>query len=85
MLAGRASVRNGHRMSAWPINASVLVQPAAESTRQNQAVVYASAGRIGPVGGAFLCALAARTGRPLWETPLDSVFAADPGRKLRRS
>jgi outer membrane protein assembly factor BamB len=57
----------GHLMSSWPINANVLVQPSTDAG-QTGGVVYASAGLIGPCGGSLLCALDARSGKPLWET-----------------
>ncbi|MGD0089956.1 MAG: PQQ-binding-like beta-propeller repeat protein [Planctomycetota bacterium] len=57
----------GHLMSSWPVNANVLVQPAADAG-QSGAVAYASAGLIGATGGSLLCALDARTGKPRWET-----------------
>ena len=57
----------GHLMSCWPVNANVLVQPNDGSSRSG-AAVYATAGLIGPVGGSLICAMDARTGKPLWET-----------------
>lgn len=58
-----------HLMSAWPINANVLVAPTT-ADGNNGAVAYASAGLVGPFGGTYICALDARTGTPRWNTPL---------------
>ena len=66
-----------HLMSAWPVNANVLVVPSAEPGRGG-AVAYASAGLVGIAGGTFLCAMDARTGKPLWETSLNEACAAAP-------
>ena len=59
----------GHLISAWPVNANVLVQPSTIAGKGG-AVAYATAGLIGPFGGTYVCALDARSGKPLWETPL---------------
>ena len=56
----------GHLMNANPVNANVLVQPASDTGRN--AVVYATAGLIGGVGGVYACAMDASTGKPLWGT-----------------
>jgi outer membrane protein assembly factor BamB len=58
-----------HLMSAWPVNANVLVGPSTVAGKSG-AVAYATAGLMGPVGGTYICALDARSGEPLWETPL---------------
>jgi len=70
----------GHLMSAWPVNANVLVEPAAGA---EGAVAYAAAGLLGSAGGTYLCALDARTGKPRWETALNEAVAGsnDPGKK----
>ena len=60
----------GHLMSAWPINANVLVEPSTDAG-PGGAVAYASAGLIGSAGGTYLCALDARTGKPRWERSLN--------------
>lgn len=68
----------GHLMSAWPVNANVLVEPSTDG-RHGGAVAYASAGLLGSAGGTYLCALDARTGRPQWETCLNEALAVADG------
>jgi len=63
-----------HLMSAWPVNANVLVEPSTEPGTDG-AVVYASCGLLGGAGGAYVCALDARTGKPRWERALNDAFA----------
>jgi len=61
-----------HLTSAWPVNANVLVAPSTQAGA-NGAVAYASAGLMGSAGGTYVCALDARTGKPLWETGLNDT------------
>ncbi len=67
----------GHLMSAWPVNANVLLAPSTEAGKHG-AVAYASAGLLGATGACYLCALDARTGKPRWETSLNDACAPDP-------
>ena len=57
-----------HLMSAWPVNANVLVEPSTDAG-QSGAVAYASAGLIGATGGSLLCA-----GRQNGKTALGNAF-----------
>ncbi len=65
-----------HLMSAWPVNANVLVEPLTDAG-PGGAVAYASAGLLGSAGGTYLCALDARSGKPRWERSLNDAGPVD--------
>ncbi|MEI8196280.1 MAG: PQQ-binding-like beta-propeller repeat protein, partial [Phycisphaerae bacterium] len=67
----------GHLMSAWPINANVLVQPS-NSPGRNGAVAYAAAGLITDTGGVVLIALDAQAGKPIWEKRFNGLAKTAP-------